>query len=514
MQSPCEAGSDAAPQTAPETNGTFCPRSRRRYVLVAAILASALGFIDGSVVSIALPAIRADLGASLVDAQWISNAYALTLSALILVGGAAGDRFGMRRAFVAGIGLFIATSLLCAFAPSAPFLIGARALQGVGAALMVPGSLAIIAKAYPKAERGRAIGIWAAASALTTALGPVIGGFVLSVFDDWVWRAIFAVNLPLGAVAIFLLLVKVPDDSPADQRRLDIGGAALATLGLGCLAYGLTAGAEGGGADPLAFLAVGAVVLGAFVWWEARAREPMMKLSLFASPVFSGANAATFCLYFALSGILFFLPMLLIAGWRLDEAQVGFIFLPLSAAIALLSGPVGKLADRIGPRLPIAGGSLIVAIAFAGLALLTGSGMRQFWIGVFPLMMLMGLGMALVVSPLSSAVMTAVDDEDTGAASGINNAVSRIAGLVAVAALGVVVARAYAAAVGDVPEMPGFGEPAELSAELDALRAAASDAAFAALAWITAALSLMAALIAWMTAPGADAEAPAAHAET
>lgn len=511
MQSPCEAGSDAAPQSVPETNGTFCPQARRRYVLVAAILASALGFIDGSVVSIALPAIRADLGASLVDAQWISNAYALTLSALILVGGAAGDRFGMRRAFVAGIGFFIAMSLLCAIAPNAPFLIGARALQGIGAALMVPGSLAIIAKAYPKAERGRAIGIWAAASALTTALGPVIGGVVLSAFDDSVWRAIFAVNLPLGGLAVFLLLAKVPDDSPADRRKLDIGGAALATVALGCLAYGLTSGAVG--AAPMAFIAVGLVALGVFLWWEAKAEEPMMKLSLFSSAAFSGANAATFCLYFALSGILFFLPMLLITGWGVDEAQTGFIFLPLSAAIALLSGSVGRLADRIGPRLPIAGGSLVVAIAFGGLAVLVGSGVRQFWGGVFPLMMLMGLGMALVVSPLSSAVMTAVDDDDTGAASGINNAVSRIAGLVAVAALGVVVAGRYASVVGNAPEIPGFGEAAELPADAEAVRVAASNAAFAAIAWITAALSLAAALIAWATAPGAGSEVRSADAE-
>lgn len=507
MQSPCEAGSEPAPQSVPHTNGTFCPQSRRRYVLISAILASALGFIDGSVVSIALPAIRADLGASLVDAQWISNAYALTLSALILVGGAAGDRFGMRRAFIAGISFFIATSLLCAFAPNAPFLIGARALQGVGAALMVPGSLAIIAKAYPKAERGRAIGIWAAASALTTALGPVVGGMVLSAFDDSVWRAIFAVNLPLGGLAIFLLIAKVPDDSPTEKRKLDIGGAALATVALGSLAYGLTSGASGAG--PVAFIAAGLFALAVFLWWEARAEAPMMKLSLFSIAAFSGANAATFCLYFALSGILFFLPMLLIAGWGVDEAQTGFIFLPLSAAIALLSGFVGRLADRIGPRVPIAGGSLVVALAFSGLALLVGSGIRHFWTGVFPLMILMGLGMALVVSPLSSAVMTAVEDDDTGAASGINNAVSRIAGLVAVAVLGVVVAGRYAAVLGGTPDMPGFGEQGNLPGDAEALRIAASDAAFAAVAWITAALSLAAALIAWATTPGAGDAAQA-----
>ncbi|TIW32040.1 MAG: MFS transporter, partial [Mesorhizobium sp.] len=234
MKSPGEAA--AISPTGSIANGTFCPRTRRRYVLIAAILASALGFIDGSVLAIAMPALRENLGASLAEAQWISNAYALTLSALILAGGAAGDRFGLRRAFVTGIALFIATSLACALAPNAGVLIAFRAIQGVGAAIMVPGSLAIIAKAYPKKERGRAIGIWAAASALTTALGPVLGGLVLSTFGNGIWRAIFAINLPLGLISIYLLLAKVPADEPTEERSLDLGGAGLATLAFGLLA--------------------------------------------------------------------------------------------------------------------------------------------------------------------------------------------------------------------------------------------------------------------------------------
>ncbi|RWE05120.1 MAG: MFS transporter, partial [Mesorhizobium sp.] len=237
MQSLNEATADSI-STAPRANGTFCPQTQRKFVLVAAILASALGFIDGSVLAIAMPALRVNLGAGLAEAQWISNAYALTLSALILAGGAAGDRFGLRRAFVTGIALFIAASLACALAPNPAVLIAFRAIQGIGAAIMVPGSLAIIAKAYPKKERGRAIGIWAAASALTTALGPVLGGFVLSTFGNGVWRAIFAVNLPLGLVSIYLLLFKIPADQPTEQRSLDLGGAALATLAFGSLAYG------------------------------------------------------------------------------------------------------------------------------------------------------------------------------------------------------------------------------------------------------------------------------------
>ncbi|AZO66058.1 MULTISPECIES: MFS transporter [unclassified Mesorhizobium] len=507
MRSPCEVGADAVPLVRPLPADTFCPQSRRRFVLIAAILASALGFIDGSILAIATPAIRFDLGASFAEAQWISNSYALTLSALILVGGAAGDRFGLRHAFVAGIALFIAASLACAVAPNPPVLIAFRAVQGIGAAIMVPGSLAIIAKAYPKKERGRAIGIWAAASALTTALGPVLGGVVLSAFGDGIWRVIFAVNLPLGLVSIYLLLAKVPADAPTEKRSLDLGGAALATLAFGALAYGLTSmSAEGEGQMSGPSIAAGAVLLIVFIVFERRQSEPMIDLSLFRVGAFAGANVATFFLYFALSANLFYLPMLLIAGWGLSAAEVGFIFLPLSVLIALLSGPIGQWSDRIGPRFPIASGSLVVAVAFAGLALLAYAGIHSFWWGVFPLMALMGLGMALVVSPLSTAIMTAVEDKDTGAASGINNAVSRIGGLIAVAAMGSLAAWVYAAAlnIGPASGVPGFGEPAPagLAPDLDAARLAASDAAFAAVALVTALLCLLSAIVAWTTVSG------------
>lgn len=505
MKSPSEAA--AIPLTGSLPSDSFCPQAQRRFVLIAAILASALGFIDGSILAIAMPAIRVNLGASLAEAQWISNAYALTLSALILAGGAAGDRFGLRRAFVAGIALFIVSSLACAVAPNAGVLIAFRAVQGIGAAIMVPGSLAIIAKAYPKKERGRAIGIWAAASALTTALGPVLGGLVLSAFGDGIWRAIFAVNLPLGLLSIYLLLAKIPADAPTEKRSLDLGGAALATLAFGALAYGLTSmSGKGEGLMSGPSIAAGAVLLVLFIVFERRQREPMIDLSLFRIRAFAGANVATFFLYFALSANLFYLPMLLIAGWGLSTAEVGFIFLPLSASIALLSGPVGQWSDRIGPRFPIATGSLVVACAFAGLAWLSHAGIHSFWTGVFPLMAVMGLGMALVVSPLSTAIMTAVEDKDTGAASGINNAVSRIGGLIAVAAMGSLAALVYSTVL-DIsvrPGIPGFGEPAMagIPPELDATRLAASDAAFSAIAWVTALLCLLSAVIAWTTVSG------------
>ena len=493
-------------------SATFCPAANRKFVLAAAVLASSMGFIDGSVVSVAMPAIRADLGASLAAAQWISNAYALTLSALILVGGAAGDRFGLRLTFIAGIAFFTVASLACAAAPGPGSLIAFRAVQGIGAAVMIPCSLAIIAKAYPKAERGRAIGIWAAASAMTTALGPVLGGFALSVFDDSIWRAIFAINLPLGGAAIWLLAAKVPSDAPSGAVRLDLAGAVLATLGFGALAYGLTALAENSAAarSVIASLA-GIVGIAAFIMWERRVRAPMVDLALFANRAFSGANISTFFLYFALSAILFYLPMLLIAGWGVSPAQTGFLFLPLSVLIALLSGPVGRLSDRIGARLPIAVGSLIVGVAFAALGLVAWAGFHSFWIGVFPTMVTMGLGMAIVVSPLSTAIMTVVEDAQTGSASGINNAVSRIAGLIAVAAMGATAALVYAAMVGGAGNIPEFGvaPQAALDAAGEAVRVAASDGAFAVVAFINAGLCVLSAIVALATLPDLSGKRPA-----
>jgi EmrB/QacA subfamily drug resistance transporter len=480
-------------------------------VLAAAILASSMGFIDGSVVSVAMPAIRADIGASLAEAQWISNAYALTLSALILTGGAAGDRFGLRQTFVFGIAFFTIASVACSIAPDASVLIAFRALQGIGAAIMVPCSLAIIAKAYPKGERAAAIGIWASASAVTSALGPAIGGLALSLFDDSVWRAIFAINLPLGVVSIFLLLSRVPADRPAGSKQLDIVGAVLATIGFGALAFGLTGLGEGaGGAIPAKqLIGVGLAAIICFIVWEARAREPMVDLSLFANVAFAGANIATFFLYFSLSAILFFLPMALIAGWGVSPAETGLLFLPLSVLIALLSGPVGKWAGRVGEKWPISVGCLIVGVAFAGLGAMTHAGWHSFWGNAFPSMVVMGLGMALVVSPLSSVVMTVVDDARTGSASGINNAVSRVAGLIAVAAMGAVASWAYSASLGPVAlSMPEFGAiaPERLGSADESARIMASDAAFAAIAYISAGLCLLAALVSLVTIPGALAQ--------
>ena len=477
------------------------PQSRR-FVLVAAILASSMGFIDGSVISIAIPAIRADLGATLSDAQWVSNGYLLFLSALILLGGAAGDRFGLRRMFGLGIVVFVAASVICALAPTPLVLVIARAVQGAGAAFMVPGSLAIIAKVYPREERGRAIGIWAAASSLTSIAGPIIGGVLLTALGDWSWRLVFAVNLPLGIGALALLWFKVAPDRPVAGRRLDLIGAVLATLALMLIAYGLTG--DGSESVPplshtLLWCSSGVLLAGAFLFWEHRAPAPMLPLRLFASRGFSGANGLTFALYFALGGTLFFLPMTMIGGWGETPATVSLALLPMGILLTLLSSFSGRWADRLGPAPLIALGSLIVAVAFATLGVT--APLHNVWFAVMPSIAVLGLGMGLVVSPLSTAVMTSVQDSETGVASGVNNAVARVAGLVAVALLGAVVATVFQDRLGSAAELSIFfgTMTTGLSASEEALRLAATDAGFAAVCYITAGLSLISALVAWLT---------------
>ncbi len=475
----------------------YCPQRRRRLVLIAAILASAMGFIDGTVVSIAIPAIRSSLGASLTEAQWINNAYMLALSALILVGGAAGDKYGLRRLFSVGIALFVLASIACAVAPGPQFLIGARALQGIGAAIMVPGSLAIISKTYPQEERARAIGIWAASSALTTAIGPVLGGALLSTGQDEIWRLIFAINLPVGAIALYMLLARVPDDAPVSDVSLDRHGAVLATLSLGLIAWALTGpeGEEGlaGAGHILLYGLPGALLFVVFLLWEQRADHPMMPLRLFAIGEFSAANAVTFLLYFSLSAVFFYLPMALITGWDLPEVQVSVLYLPITVAIAAGSNLMGRLINRTGPAPLIGGGCALVAVAYASLAF--GFDWQNFWGHLLPSMCLMGIGMMMVVTPLSASVMGSAPSEDAGAASGINNAVSRVAGLVAVAAMGGVAAATYHYAGGPA----GFGQPFEADTSL---HQEATDRAFATVAWITAALCAVASVLAFVYLPG------------
>jgi EmrB/QacA subfamily drug resistance transporter len=485
-------------------DASFCQKPDRKYVLISAILASSMAFIDGSVISIATPAIRADLGASLPEAQWVSNGYMLLLASLLLIGGAAGDRFGLRRVFALGIGLFVIASAICAFAPTARWLIGARVLQGLGAAFMVPGSLAIIAKAYPRAERGGAIGIWATASSLTSILGPIIGGFVITALGDWSWRLVFAINLPLGAAALALLWLRVPDDKPEAGRRLDIAGGVLVTLSLLLISLGLTGEPRADGSVDLGrmglYCGVGIVLFIGFLVWERRAKAPMLPLRLFNNRGFSGANGLTLVLYFSLAATMFYLPMTMISGWGATPAQVSLSLLPLGVLLTLMSTFSGKLSDRYGPGPLIAGGSVLVALAFAGLGLL--APLHSPWLGVVPMTVLLGLGMGFVVSPLSTAVMTSVEDKDTGVASGVNNAVARVAGLIAVAAMGALVAVVFdRVLMGQGQSGLSFGMPQASGAapELEVARNMATDAAFASVAYTTAVLSLVSAVIAWTT---------------
>lgn len=468
----------------------FCSAANRRFILISAILASSLGFIDGSIIAIALPAMRDDLGAGLIAAQWINNGYLLPLSALILLGGALGDRFGTARVFSAGIAVFVAASVLCALAPTTEILIAGRVLKGIGAAVMIPGSLALIAKAYPKAERGRAIGIWAAASAMTTALGPLLGGVALELGGATVWRWLFAINLPFGAIALWMIQTKVARDTAQKSKALDIPGAVLATLALALIAGGLSASSEG---PAWAIVAAGGAVLAGFIMWEGRTDHPMMPLSLFAAPAFSAANFATAMIYFSLTTILFFLPMTLIAGWGESEIFASAAFLPLTVFITLLSAKAGTWADRHGPGRMIGLGGAVVALAFASLAVL--APLQSFWVSVLPGTVLMGVGMALVVSPLSTAIMGAVGEDTAGAASGINNAVSRVAGLIAVAAMGSLAGAIYRGADGPA----SFGAFSDIPGH-----AAASTDAFVALAWITAALAAVGAAVAWRFIPPPD----------
>lgn len=491
---------DVSPSDA--TTTSFCPPHARPFVLVAAILASSMGFIDGTVVSLAMPAIRADLGASLIEAQWIANSYMLMLAALVLFGGASGDVFGVRNIFLAGIAVFMVTSLACAVAPDGHSLAWLRAAQGAGAAFMVPGSLAIIAKSYPPAERGRAIGTWAAFSSLTTALGPFIGGMMLSFGDPWVWRLIFAINVPIGLLAVALLLLRVPVDRPVARRPLDVPGAVLATLGLGLVAWGLTAfgaPAEDRRVHPLAWIALGVLVLAGFILWERRTRVPMVKLDLFRIRAFAGANLYTLLLFFGFNGVLFFLPMTLVSAWGAAEWQASLLLLPLSLAIATLSGWAGRLSDRIGPRLPLTVGALLVAASFAAVALTMP--LMLLWTATFPALLLLAIGMGLLVSPLSSAVMLATPDEDTGLASGVNNALARAAGLLAIAALGAVAGIVFNAQAPGIAMEFGIAPMTPLDAELDGLRVAASNRAFQAIAAVSSLMCLAGAAVAWATQP-------------
>ena len=427
----CDA---AAVLTSPEVGDVSHPR----LVLAVSILASSLAFVDGSVVNVGLPAIGRSLLADAGALQWVVNAYLLPLSALLLVGGAAGDRFGRRRVLILGTVLFALASLACALAPGLAWLIGARFLQGVGAALLMPNSLAILGAAFTGEAKGRAIGTWAAVGAAMGAIGPVLGGGLI---DTVGWRAIFLINLPIAAAAVLLAWRFAPADLDGKDRPLDAPGAVFATLGLGALTWGLTIGSGRGGwtASAAAAVVAGAVLLAAFVLVEhRRANRAMMPLGLFASRPFIGLTVLTLLLYGALGATFVLLPYLLIELSHYSGTAAGAALLPLPVMIAVASRWTGRLAARIGPRAPLTLGSLVVAGGFL-LALRIHAG-GDYWTEVLPAVLVLSLGMSCIAAPLTTAVLGSVDQAHTGAASGFNSAAARTGGLIATALLGSVLA--------------------------------------------------------------------------
>jgi len=426
-----------------------------RLTLLATILASSLAFIDGSVVNVALPAIGRDLHASAADLQWTINAYLLPLSALLLLGGAAGDHFGRRRMLVGGITLFAAASLACALAPGLGFLLAARVVQGIGAAMLMPNSLSILSHAFSGEEKGRAVGTWAAAGAIASAFGPPLGGWLV---DAVGWRAIFFINLPVAALAIGLALKGV-EESGDGKQPLDWTGAALATFALGALTWALTLWSSKRVMTEASWiaLAAGLVTLGLFVAVEHRRRDrAMMPLALFGTRAFVGLTGYTFLLYGALGGLIVLLPYVLITGGY-SPLQAGLALLPFSFGIGLGSRAMGQLTERIGPRWPLTIGPLVVAGGFA--LMLRVDPQASYWTSVLPGIAAIALGMAMAVAPLTTAVLSSVDDEHTGTASGFNSAIARTGGLIATASCGAVIAASGAALIGafHVAALVGLG---------------------------------------------------------
>jgi EmrB/QacA subfamily drug resistance transporter len=439
-----------------------------RWVIVAAVLGSGVVFLDGTVVNVALPAISEDLGASVRGLQWMLDGYLVTLSALLLLGGSAGDRYGRRRVFVVGLAGFVAASVLCGLAPGIEFLVVARALQGVAGALLVPASLSIISAGFEPSDRGRAIGAWSGLAAVAGAAGPLLGGWLV---DAGSWRLIFFLNVPLAGAAAAIALRHVPETRDDDAGPLDLTGATLVSAGIALVAYALIE--HGRGPVSVAAGLAGAAALAAFVAVEGRRDHPMLPLSLFRSPQFTGANLTTFAVYGALSAALFLVVLRLQVTLGYSALEAGTSLLPFTALMVALSARVGALAQRIGPRIPMTVGPLLAA---GGLVLFSRVGPGDdYAAAVLPAATLFGLGMTITVAPLTSAVLAAVDSRHAGVASGVNNAASRLAGLLGIAI---------------VPAVAGIGSGADLARSLDhgypaALRlSAAVCAAGGVIAWL------------------------------
>ncbi len=466
-----------------ETNGTERPdydgglrfdSPQGRWVLAVAVLGSGVAFLEATVVNIALPEIGRDLGAGTGGLQWILNGYLLTLASLILLGGSLGDRYGRRRVFVLGVGVFTASSFLCALAPNAEMLVAARLLQGIGGALLTPGSLAMIEASFRPGDRARAIGAWSGLGGVAAALGPLLGGYLVEAVS---WRAIFLINIPIGILVIAMATRHVPETrDPTTSGHLDFIGATLAALGLGGTTYALIEG-PGQGVSPLILVAAigGVVALVAFVFAERRSANPMMPLTMFLSRQFSAANVVTFVVYAALGGFFFLFVAFLQISLDYSPVAAGAASLPLTGLLLLFSARSGALAQRIGARIPLTVGPLVIAV---GLVLMSRIEPGDSYVGsILPAIIVFGLGLTLVVAPVTATVLAAADMRHAGIASGINNAVSRVASLLAVAVLPLV-----AGLTGD-----SFYDPVAMADgfRVAMLTCAALAAAGGVLAWLT-----------------------------
>jgi EmrB/QacA subfamily drug resistance transporter len=529
---PCEAVLTGAPCVAPAS------RAQAPWILAATVLGSSMAFIDGTVVNVALPNLQAALHASLSQVQWVVESYALFLAALLLVGGAMGDRLGRRFVFILGTAIFALASMWCGFAPGIGLLIVARAVQGVGGALLVPGSLAIISASFPTEQRGRAIGTWSAFTGITAAVGPVLGGWIV---EHLSWRWVFFINLPIAIAVVAICYWKVPESRDPDRPRgIDLPGASLNKLGLGALVYGLIESPNLGWRHPLVWGSVAAsvVAMAAFVWVEARSRHPLMPLNLFRSPDFAGANLLTLFLYAALATVLFFLPFNLIQVQGYSPTQAGAANLPFILIMFFLSRWAGAITARYRSRLPLTIGSLLTAFGLALFARPAVGG--SYWTTFFPAMVVLGLGMACVVAPLTTTVMNSVEQRQAGTASGVNNAVSRIASLLAVAVCGAIMLYVFASRLEPALSATDLSRqdkqaiyrqrnqlaqiqlPGSLSSQQTAQARRSIDdsfvAGFRSVTLLAALLSTVSALIAWMTldrgrkpaAPARDSSAPRA----
>lgn len=432
------------------------------WVLAAAILGSAMAFIDGTAVNVSLPILQRELHADAAATQWVIEGYSLFLSALILTGGSLGDLFGRRLVFASGTALFAMASIACALSATIGVLIAARCLQGGGGALLTPGSLALISAAYRGEARGRAIGTWSGFSSLTAAAGPVLGGWLTQAFS---WRFVFVINVPIALAVLAIVLLRVPESrDDGAPRSIDLAGIAAATAGLGLLVFGLIA-LDAGAADArsIGSIAGGLVLLAVFLRIEKTAAHPMLQPDLFASRAFALANLYTFFLYAALGGSLYFVPFVLINLHQYTPAEAGATMLPFIAIMAVASRWSGGLVARIGPRIPLVCGGALAAAGFAAYALPGAGG--SYWTTFFPAATILGCGGALFVAPLMTVVMDALDVAHSGIASGVNNAVARTAGLLGVAGLGIVVVAAPSL-------LAGFREAMAISALLALVAAA------------------------------------------